>query len=142
MIHLILCGCMLPLYFTRSCFALFFTPSFSFALVVSPGHHVAILRLAPLTRDRLEAAVKALKEVAVALSSLLEITRRPTAPCESKVPDKIQKETQQGFVSDDYDWDSSKEADRLPWTDLARAVASYTGAMNEVTKGSTYTVEP
>ena len=142
MIHLILCGCML-LYFTRSCFALFFIPSFSFALVVSPGHHVAILRLAPLTRDRLESAVKALKEVAVALSSLLEITRRPTAPCESKVPDKMQKETQQGFVSDDYDdWDSSKEADRLPWTDLARAVASYTGAMNEVTKGSTYTVQP
>ena len=96
MIHLILCGCML-LYFTRSCFALFFIPSFSFALVVSPGHHVAILRLAPLTRDRLEGAVKALKEVAVALSSLLEITRRPTAPCESKVLDKMQKEAQQEF---------------------------------------------
>ena len=140
MINPILFGCGL-LCFTRSSFALFLTPSFFFALVVFPGHHSAILRLAPLTRDRLEAAVEALKEVALALSSLLEVIRRPTAPCESKALQKMQKDTRGSGIVSEYGWEGSKEADRVR-INLARAVASYTGAMNEVTRGSTYTVEP
>ena len=85
--------------------------------------------------------MEALKEVALALSSLLEVIRRPTAPCESKALQKMQKKTRGSGIVSEYGWEGSKEADRVR-INLARAVASYTGAMNEVTRGSTYTVEP